>query len=102
MNNFTLMLDCNPAREVSKYELKERIYIGVLGFLGASQLVTFPHRTNVTVRDRTVDCDAIAVLAHDFKAALVEVNQSPVPYLGIDHCIRHQLLSWVSIHPGLA
>ena len=84
------------AHEISVHELKGRVNGGVFGFLGASQLMAFPHCTDVTVRNRTVKCNPIAVLpVHE--AALVEVTQSPVPRLGVGHRIHRQLLSCVSI-----
>ena len=86
------------AYEVSVPELKGRINGGVVGFLGVSQLMAFPHRADVTVRDRTVKCDPIAVLPiHELQAALVDMTQPPVPHLGIGHRIHRQLLSCVSI-----
>ena len=42
------------AHEISVHELEGLIYGGVFGFPGVSQLMTFPDRTDVTVRNRTV------------------------------------------------
>ena len=70
----------------------------MVGFLGVSQLMAFPHRTDVTVRNKTVKCDPIAViLVHLLQAALIEVTQPPLPHLGISHRIHRHLLSCVSI-----
>lgn len=71
----------------------------MLGFLGVSQLEAFTHRTDVQVRDTTTKCDVIAVLTayESIQARLIEVTEPPVPYLGTDRCIHHQLLSCAAI-----
>ena len=86
------------AHEISVHEMKGFINSGVFGFLGVSQLMTFPDRTDVTVRKGTVKCDPFPLLpAHTLKAALREVTHRPVPYLGIDQRIHRHLLSSLSI-----
>ena len=86
------------AREISVHEPKGRIKGDVFGFPGASLLMAFPHRTYITVRNRTVKCDRIAVIpVHELKVAHVEVTMPPVPHLGVGHRINRQLLSCVSI-----
>ena len=81
------------AHEISVHDLKGRINGGVVSFLGVSQLMAFPHRTYVTVRNRTVECDSIAILSvHELEATLIEVSQPPAPHLGIGHRIHCQLL----------
>ena len=86
------------AHEIFVHELKGRINGGVLGVIGVSQLMAFPHRTDVTVRNRTVKCLSIAVLpSHELQVALVEVVKPPVSHLGIGYRMHRQLLSCVSI-----
>ena len=78
--------------------MKGLINGGVFGFPGVSQLMTFPDRTDVTVRNRTVQCNPIALLpVHALKAALLEVTHRPVPHLGIGQRIYRHLLSSLSI-----
>ena len=87
------------AHEVSVRELKGRVNGGVVGFLGVSQLVAFPHRTDFTARNRTVKRDPIAALpVYELQAAFIEVTQSPMPQLGIGHRIYRLPLSSVSIN----
>ena len=45
------------AHETSIHALKGHIKVGAFSFLGVNQLMAFPHRTDVTVRNRTVKCD---------------------------------------------
>ena len=86
------------AHDISVHELKGCINDGEVGFLGVSQLMTFPHRTDVAVRNRTVKCDSNAALSvRELQATLIDVAQPPVPHLGIDHRIHRQLLSCVTI-----
>jgi len=86
------------AHEISVHEMKGLINGGVFGFPGVSQLMTFPDRTDVTVRNRTVKCNPIALLpVHALMAALLEVTHRPVPHLGIDQRIHCHLLSSLSI-----
>ena len=86
------------AHEITVHKLKERISGGVVGSLGVSQLMAFPHRIDVTVRNRTVKCDVSTVISvHGLQAALVKVTQPPVPHLGISHRIHRQLISCVDM-----
>ena len=85
------------AYEVSVHEVQGRNIDDVFGFFGASQLATFPHRADVIICNRTVECDATAVLlVYVLKAALVGVTLPPVRRLGTGHCIYRQLLSCVA------
>ena len=64
--------------------------------LEVSQLMTFPYRTDVTVRHRTIKCEPFAVLpVHELEALLV-VIQPPVSHLVVGHCVYCQLFSCVT------
>ena len=60
--------------------------------------MAFPHRTDVTVRNRTVKRDLITVCSvHELQDALSMVIQPPVPHLSIGNRIHSHLLSCVCI-----
>ena len=72
----------------------------VVGCLGVGELLSFPHRANVEVRDRPPECDTSAVsLAQNTQTLCMGMTQPPMPHLSIGDCVYCSFLGAISVRP---